>query len=144
MNCEEARLKIQALIDNELDEGEISQVLDHVQSCYRCRNEYIELLRLRKKMKNLAVPEPSSAWFESLQRKIGRKISSSAGQFLFIGSYLALAAYAVYSLLTDAGVALFIKIFVGGILAGTTLLLGVTIADRVRESRDDKYKGVMK
>lgn len=144
MNCDEAKLKIQALADGELAESDIPDALEHVQSCYNCREEYISLLQLQKKLKGLIQHEPSAEWFEKLNRRITRKIGSSAGQILFIGSYLALIAYAVYSLFADTGAAVFIKIAVGGILVGVVTMLGITIADRIRESKDDRYKGVMK
>ena len=144
MNCEDAKLKVQALIDNELPDEDISPVVDHIQSCYRCRDEYIDYLKLQRKLKGLVGEEPGQEWFEKLQKRIGRRISSSAGQILFIGSYVALIGYAVYSIFADKDAGLFIKLAVGGILVGVLALLGVTISDRARESKDDKYKGVMK
>lgn len=144
MNCEDAKLKVQALIDNELPDEEISPVVDHIQSCYACRDDYIALLKLQRKMKGLKVPEPSKEWFEELKTKTGRKVSSALGQIFFIGSYVVLIAYALFSLFTDSGEGLFIKLVVGGIVVGVLALLGVTISDRVRESRTDKYKGVIK
>ena len=144
MNCEDAKLKVQALIDNELQDEDISPVVDHIQSCYRCRDEYVALLKLQRKMKGLKVPEPPKEWFEELKSKRGRKFSSVFGQLFFIGSYVVLIAYALFSLFTDSTEGLFIKLVVGGIVVGIHALLGVTISDRVRESRTDKYKGVMK
>ena len=144
MICDDAKLKAQALVDNELAETEIPEVMEHVQSCYACREEYIQLLRLQRKMKGLRYPEPPQEWFERLNKRVGRKISSSIGQILFLSSYLALIAYALYSLFAGNEADLFIKIVIGGILAGIVIVLGVTIGDRAKEYKDDKYKGVMK
>lgn len=144
MTCDEATFKIQALTDGELPESEIDEVMDHVQSCYRCRNEYIDFLKLQRKMRGLSVPEPAPEWFEKLARKTGRRVGISVGQMLFVGSYLALIGYAVFSLISDGAVGPFIKLAVGAMLVGVLALLGITISDRIRESRDDPYKGVMK
>ena len=144
MECQDAKLKVQALIDNELPENDIDGVVDHIQSCYRCRDDYISLLKLQRKMKGLRHPEPPKEWFEGLKQKPGRKFSSFLGQVLFIGSYIILIAYALYTLFTDSGEGLFIKLVIGGIVLGVLFLLGVTIADRVRESKTDKYKEVIK
>ena len=144
MECQDAKLKVQALVDSELPEDEIDTVVDHVQSCYRCRDDYISLLKLQRKMKGLHYPEPPKEWFEGLKKKAGRKVTSAFGQALFIGSYIVLFAYALYTLFTDSGEGLFIKLVIGGIVLGMLSLLGVTIADRVRESKTDKYKEVMK
>jgi hypothetical protein len=48
------------------------------------------------------------------------------------------------SLFIDKGEGLFIKVAFGGILLGVFVILGVTIVDRIKESKTDKYKGVMK
>ena len=144
MECDDAKLRVQALVDNELDEQEISDVIDHVQSCYRCRDDYVELLKLQRKMKGIRHPEPPPEWFDGLQKRVGRRLTSLLGQVLFIGSYIVLIAYAIFAAFSDKSEGLFIKMVIGAIVAGVLFLLGVTIADRVRESKTDKYKGVMK
>lgn len=144
MECQETTLKVQSLVDNELPEEEINEVVNHIQSCYRCRDEYVGLLKLQRQMKGLKTPEPPQEWFEQLKNKTGRKISAGLGQIAFIGSYIVLLAYAVFSLFTDSGEGLFIKLVVGGIVVGVLFLLGVAVTDRYRESKTDKYKGVMK
>ena len=55
-----------------------------------------------------------------------------------------LLGYALFTLLSDRNTNSIIKIAVAGIAVGFIVLLGITIADRVRESKDDRYKGVMK
>ena len=144
MECQDATLKVQSLVDNELPEEEIHEVVNRIQSCYRCRDEYIGLLKLQRQMKGLKGPEPPREWFEQLQKKTARKLSAGFGQIAFIGSYIVLLAYAVFSLFKDSNEGLFIKLVVGGIVVGVLFLLGVAISDRIRESKTDKYKGVMK
>lgn len=144
MDCNEAKLKVQSLVDTELREEEISDVLDHIQSCYRCRDEYVQLLRLQRKMKGIKQPEPPAEWFESLQKRVGRKVGSLIGQVAFVGSYILLLGYTLVTVFADNGQNVFIKIAFGGFLAGALIILGITIADRIRESKTDKYKGVMK
>ena len=144
MECQDAKLRVQALIDNELPEEEIDSVVDHLQSCYRCREEYLALLKLQRKMKGVHYPEPPKEWFEQLSKRRARAFSSTFGLILFIGSYLVLLGYALYSLFIDSTAGLFIKIVIGAIIAGILFLSGVTISDRVQESKTDKYKEVMK
>ena len=142
--CDEMKLKVQALADNELEEGQISSVVHHIESCYKCRDEYIQFLTLQKKMQGISVPEPSREWFEDLNKKKFRKFSSILGKILFFGSYLLLIIYALYTFFIDQEGDIVLKVLVGAVCAGVAVLLGVTIADRVRESKTDKYKGVMK
>ena len=144
MTCEEARYKLQALMDNELVENEIPEAVNHMESCYRCREEYIGLLTLQKKLKGAAFPEPPGEWFEKAQKKIGRRITSSFGQVLFIGSYVLLLGYLIFSLLISREVPFGLRFLIGGFTGGILVLLGVTVADRVKENKTDKYKGVIK
>ena len=144
MVCEDMKLKIQALIDNELDEREISEVLDHISSCYQCRDEYIAFLKLQKKMKGEQIPEPSREWFEQLAGKRMRKAGSVFGKVLFFGSYIVLLGYGLSQLFQAPEEGLFLKLLVGTIFGGLLILFGITVGDRIQESKTDTYKGVMK
>jgi len=93
MKCEQAKLQVQALLDNEIEE---------------------------------------------------QQTSSMFGKILFFGSYALLFGYALFSLFSDRNTEGIIKIGIGGILLGFAVLLGITVANRIRESKDDRYKGVMK
>lgn len=144
MNCEQARLQIQALLDNEIGEDQVAPLLSHLESCYSCRSEYISFLKLTKKLKGLSIPEPAAEWFETLPKKIVYRSSKLLGKILFFGSYALLLGYALYSILSDKSTDAILKVGIGGIVLGFAVLLGVTVAGRIRESRDDRYKGVMK
>jgi hypothetical protein len=144
MTNEEIRLKIQALVDHELEVEEISEVLSLVESNYQLRDEYIRLLKLQKKLKGLSVPEPPEEWFQDMRKRVGRRAFAGLGQVFFFGSYLLLLGYVLYALFSDSSEGLFIKLVVGGVFVGLLSLLGVAVADRVKESKTDRYKGVMK
>lgn len=144
MTNEEIRLKIQALVDNELEEKEIPEVLSLVESNYEMRDEYIRLLKFHRTMKGLSFPSPSDEWFADMPKRTARKAFAGLGQVFFFGSYILLFGYALFSLFADASEGMFIKLVVAGIFIGLLSLLGVAIVDRVRESKTDKYKGVMK
>ncbi len=144
MKCEQAKLQLQALLDNEIEENQVAPLISHLESCYSCRSEYIRFLQLQKKLKVISVPEPSREWFETLPGKVLRRTGGWLGKLLFFGSYVLLLGYAVYSLLGDRSTAVVVKVAVGGVLLGFALLLGITVANRIRESRTERYRGVMK
>lgn len=144
MNKEELKLKIQALVDNELSEEEIPDILRKIEGSYEMREDYITLLKLKKRLSGSHGPEPNREWFEQAAYRAGRRAVSWTGNLLFLGSYLALLGYALFSLLRMAEVALWEKISLAGIALGFIVLLSRAIADRIEESRTDKYKGVMK
>ena len=144
MNCENAKYKIQALVDNELPEEEISEVLDHIQTCYKCRDIYIDFLTLQRKMKGLKSKEPSKEWFERTEKNFLYKSSSFIGKLLFFGSYILLLVFGIFSFFSDSATGVHIKLVVRGIIAGVLVLLAITLYDRFREGKEDKYKGVIK
>jgi len=144
ITCEQARLQMQALLDNEIEENQVAPLISHLESCYTCRNEYITFLKLQRKLAGIGIPEPPKEWFERLPNKVLRRTSRVFGKVLFFGSYVLLLGYALYTLLSDRNTDSIIKIAVAGIAVGFIVLLGITIADRVRESKDDRYRGVIK
>lgn len=144
INDQDMRLKIQALADNELPEEEIEPVLDAIQGSYGYREEYAALLRLKRQLSGLAVQDPADDWVAQAERRITRKLGRGFGNTLFIGSYVALLGVAIVSLFRDPEVPLVVSILVGVGVLGFVALLATAIADRVRESRTDKYKGVIR
>ena len=144
MNCDDAKLKCQLLIDDELNEEEIAPLMEHLESCYNCRDEYIGLLKLRKKLSGIKGPAPDEEWFEAINRSRGRKFAGGAGFFLLIASWLLLAAYALFSLFTDSSEGIFIKIVVAAAVLSVIVLFITALTDRLKERKNDKYKEVMK
>ncbi len=144
MDCNEAKLKINALIDNEIEEKDIDPLLEHLNACQSCRNYYKETLKVSREMNKIKIPDTSDEWYYSFRKKFLRKTGGILGRALFIGSYILLILYAFYQIFISREEKLAIKLILGGILAGIIILLGVTIADRIRESKHDKYKGVIR
>jgi uncharacterized membrane-anchored protein len=144
VNREELTLKMQALVDNELAVEEIPRVLNEIEGSYEMRNEYVTLLQLKKQLEGAKQKEPSTEWFEEAAHKASRRAFSWTGNLLFLGSYALLVAYAFFSIFRAADVEAWVKICVVGVALGFLVLLFRAIADRMRESRSDRYKGVMK
>ncbi len=144
MNCEEAKINCQMLIDDELEEEKIAPLMEHLESCYRCRDEYIGLLKLRKKLAGIKTAAPEEEWFETLYRSRRRRFAGGFGFILMIVSWLMLAGYALYTLFTDSGEAMFVKFIVTAAVVSVIVLFITALSDRIRESKTDKYKGVMK
>ncbi len=144
MDCMESRFKMQALIDNELNENEISEVMAHVESCYNCRQEYIDFLKLQKRLAGVSSEEPSREWFEELEGSRFRRGVRKLGYFIFLGSYLFLLTYFLFRFFTDGSEDFVVRLLVGGVVSGGIILFLITLADRIREGKTDKYKGVIK
>ncbi|MDC7127362.1 MAG: hypothetical protein PQJ46_17495 [Spirochaetales bacterium] len=144
MNCEDAKIKCQMLIDDELEEEEIAPLMNHIESCYNCRNEYIELLKLRKKLTGIKGSAQNEEWFNALEKRPGRRFFNRIAIVLFIGSWLLLAAYTLFTFFKSPDENLFVKIVVTASAVSVIIIFITTIIDRLRESKTDKYKDVMK
>ena len=141
---DEILVKIQALADNELPESEIDSVLEAIQGSYEYRDEYAALLKLRRSLGAGPAGRPSEDWLAKTERKISRRLSRGIGTLLFIGSAVALLAYATVSMFRDPDVPRFVSILAAGGAAGAAILLVSAIADRVRERKTDKYRGIIR
>ena len=144
MKCEDAKYKIQALIDKELPENEIDEVISHTESCYKCRNEYISLLQLEKKLKGVSFPDPEYDWFEEKRKKFIRSFSSFFGKMLVLFSFLVLFAWSVIELVKTSNTQPIIRISIAGLAAGIVILVVVSISDRITERKYDKYRSIKK
>ena len=144
MNCTDAQLKAQAIIDNELDESEIEEVITHMETCYTCRSEYINLLKLQRKIGNVCFPEPPKEWFEDLSKNSVRRTGTIIGRISFFGSYLFLFVFFLYQYFSDQSKSLFVKYGIAVAVLGGLVLFGITLFDRFKESKTDRYSEVEK
>ena len=143
-HTDEIRFKIQALADNELPEEEIEPTLDLIQGSYEYRREYAELLRLKRHLNAQPIPPVTEEWIERAERRISRRISRGTGTVLFVGSYLVLLGYAIFTMFRDPEVPLIVAVLVSAVVLGAGVLLGSAIADRVRERKTDKYREIIR
>ena len=141
---DDIRIRIQALVDNELPEGEIEAVLAEIEGSYDYRTEYAELLKLRRKLGPGPAQRVSDEWVERAEARVTRRIGRGLGMVLFLGSYLVLLGYAIYTMLREPDVPLIVAVLILGVVAGFVVLLATAIADRVRERKTDRYRGIIR
>lgn len=144
VQIEEIRVRIQALVDNELRESEIEPLLEEIQGSYAYRAEYAELLKLRRRLGAGVVPPVSSDWVARAQRRISRRLSQTIGATLLVGSYVALLGYALVTLFAEPDVPRPVAILVALGVAGVVALLANAIADRIRERKTDRYREIIR
>ncbi len=144
MTNDEIRLRVQALADNELPAEQIPAVLEQIENSYEFRQEYRELLILKRRLSGEQIPEPPDAWFDRTTKSVARRTRSMVARIVFLGSYVSLIAYAVISLLLDSSTPGLVRLAVAGIVIGFIGLFAVALSDRMRESKHDKYKGVIR
>ena len=141
---DDIHLRIQALADNELPESEIEPLLETIQGSYEYRAEYAALLRLRRRLGPGPAPDTDEEWLQKAERRISRRISRPTGTVLLVGSYVLLFAYALYALIREPGIPILVSVLVIAGVVGFVVLLVNAIADRVREGKSDRYRGVIR
>ena len=140
----EIRIKLQALVDNELPASEIDEVLEEIQGSYEYRAEYAQLLKLRRELR-AGIAEPTSQeWLARAERRIMRRVSRGVGTALLLGSYAILFGYALFTLFGDPEVPVIVSVLVAAGTLGFTVLLVNAIGDRVRERKTDRYRGIIR
>ncbi|KGE73486.1 hypothetical protein [Spirochaeta lutea] len=90
MRDEEMVLKIQALVDNELPEDQIPGVINTIQADYEYRQEYAELLQLKRRMADVQFPALPQDWYAPFVRSPGKRV------FLTLGSIFGGIGVAVF------------------------------------------------
>ena len=78
MNCEEARMLLDAYVDGELTPAQERALMDHVNACESCRHEFDAALLLRDVLGNMdeevAVPlEAQAAWRRAVRAEAKKK-----------------------------------------------------------------------
>jgi pilus assembly protein TadC len=142
INNDELILRIQALADNELPEDEIPEVLNQIEGSYEYRDLYINLLQVKSKT-TPQLPELSEPVYRKIRNKTTRALSTTIGIILFLGSYLLLFAYFLFSVIVQPQTVLLVRIVVGIGAFGGFLLLLISLIDRIKEKKTDKYKDIL-
>lgn len=144
MNCQEVNNQIQAFIDNEMELKQIKKLIEHLETCESCRNEYHSQLEVDRTLKGVDFPMPPQDWFEKRLKSKPRKIWSGIGMLFFISTYVLLLAYALFTFFISSDVDMIQKILLGGMSFGMIVLLIVTVRDRIIEKKDDRYDEVIR
>jgi hypothetical protein len=96
MKNEEILFKIQALVDNELPEEEIPTIIETIQANYEYRNEYADLLQLKRHLAGVNFPNLPHDWYAQFVEKPSKRL------FLTLGSVFALISFGVFLIFQTA------------------------------------------
>lgn len=143
MDCDEAKMKIQSLIDNELDEKEINNVLTHIESCYLCRTEYIELIRIQRILRGIKFPEPQKEWFETQHKHKPRKILLTASRVVIAFSSIIILSWFLDKIFIR-NESTYFKLGLISLIVGLLIIFVIKVYDRIIELKHDKYGSIIK
>lgn len=144
--CDKFKLQIQALADGELllDDKQTSDLFLHLSGCSECRNGYYETVKFKSRLRVNGDFKPTEEWFTSIEKKRSNKVIRRIGYILILMPYLLIVGLGMWELFTDGSETLLIKGSIAAIISGVVLLLIYTIVGRVKESKTDKYKEIIR
>jgi predicted anti-sigma-YlaC factor YlaD len=129
-------------LDGELTQQQRQRVELHCEVCSRCRTELAGLRDVRERVRDAVLsPLGEDNWRETMNDNTV-KASRGLGWLLVIGGLLAIGSIGVYEFVTDPSIETHMKIIVGAIYGGGTLLFLSVLRQRLIERRTDRYKDV--
>ncbi len=144
--CNNYKLQIQALADGEIlsDDSQTSDLFLHLSGCSECRNEYYDTVKIKNNLKVNGEFKPTEEWFTSIEKMRRNKIIRRIGYILILVPYILIVGLGMWELFTDGSETLLIKGSVAAIISGVVLLLIYTIVGRIKESKTDRYKEIIR
>lgn len=133
---------LSAYLDGELTQQEHQRVRLYLEDCEEAREEYRELVELKKLTSGLSFAPPPDDRMDELAEALSVQAPRRMG-WLFLGSgVVAVICILVVHLATMPDVPLFAKTIFGLIGGGMFLLLGSVARQRWLEAPHDRYRGV--
>ena len=143
MNREQAREKLSALLDGELEAREELEIRRKIDGDDVLRSEFEQHRLLRQGLgSSLTTPEVSDSEWEDVALRIVSKGSERLGWLLFAPGSLALLVGALAFFFLSEAIPLWVRACSGAVVAGLTFLLLTALADRIRASRVERYDRV--
>ncbi len=144
MHCDRIEVLLSGFIDNELTQQERQAVENHLETCQKCREVVEELRRLQRETAKMVIQHPSGRDWEKVEKNLFQTASRSLGWIILVVWSIVTAGYALFQFATSPGEPIIEKILVFGLFLGLGLLFLSVLSERLRESRTDRYKGVLK
>ncbi len=128
-------------LDRALPQAETRKIRIHLEDCEGCRSLYNELKMLRDAARDTSFREPEeNAWPELPKTRFGF-LSRSFGWTLVVSWLIVVTAYALWHFFAETGDPLEIFLVLG-LPGGVALLFLSVLVERVRELKNDRYRGV--
>ena len=149
LRCEESRILVMGYIDGELDAGARERLEDHLALCGACRSEEAAYRRLGEVTESalsgratgrLPGDDPWPSIYRRIERNVGWLLMG-AGLTLLLGFGM---WQLLYEFLLSSEEPLVVRLGVGGVTAGTLVLLVSFIRDRLRAYGSERYREIIR
>lgn len=144
--CEEARVLMMGLMDNELDENQKKKVLEHLASCEECAKQYKAFNNLKKETSEMKFKKlPEMYWDEYWNHVYNKLERGIAWIILSLGAILIFSygAYEMtYEFFFDGTISLFLRISTGIFTFGIIILTVSVLREKLMIRHIDKYRSI--
>lgn len=141
--CDEIEVYLSGLLDNELTQQQRQQVSLHLSTCEKCRRVLSELEEARAAARELQMEQLTRREWKEMEMHIFEQTTRSLGWAILIVWSVVTACYGIYQFAVSPE-GLWAKTMVFGLFLGFALIFLSILSQRLRESRTDRYRGVMK
>ena len=146
MKCDEVKILLSGLVDNELSPDEKNAVAEHLADCAECRKEYARLMKLKAVTEGMKYIDLPDRLWAGYWHGIYNRIERWAGWiFLSIGVIILLAISAwelLENFFLNPLVPILLKIGLAALLLGLIILLVSLIRERLFSRAHDRYEEV--
>jgi len=146
MTHEEIKILLSALIDNELSPDEKQIASKHLEECADCRKEYSKLLRLKEVTSDMQYFDLPDRLRAGYWKEIYNRLERGAGWIFFSIGVILLLFVGAWELLDKFFLSehppLILKMGVGALIIGLTILLVSVGRERLFSRAHDRYEEV--
>ncbi len=142
--CQKYKILMMGLMDNELSPEELSEVHAHLTRCQACREEYESLLSASSKIHLISYKEPQDEIYEKLWKAPYSRFTRFSGWILLLGGWLTLLFFGLFEILRNTSEPLLPRLATISFIIGLIILLLSVIRERLKKSKVDPYKEVIR
>ena len=146
LSCDDIKVLMMGLMDDELDDQQKTQVQEHLASCEKCAEEYKAFNNLKKETSDLKLKKlPEMYWDEYWEHVYNKLERSIAWIIVSIGAILVFSygAYQMtYEFFLDPSRPLFLRLATGVFTFGLIILTVSVLREKIMIRHIDKYRSI--
>jgi hypothetical protein len=146
ISCEEAKILMMGLIDDEIDEKDKAHVLEHVQSCKVCASEYESFLNLKKGTSEMKLKKLPEMYWDEYWDHIYNRIERGIGWIILSLGAILILGYGFYAIshefFMNPDKPLFLRISAGIFSVGAIILFVSVLREKLMIRSVDKYRSI--
>jgi predicted anti-sigma-YlaC factor YlaD len=146
MTCDEMKVKIMALLDDELSEQDITIVKEHLQSCKQCSGEYASLKNLKEVTSSMKIKKLPEYYWDDYWTHVYNRIERGISWLLISLGVIIVLTFAsweaVTALIADQEMNPLLKGGIFVLVVGVIILIVSILREKILVKRIDKYREV--